>query len=125
MAITTTDNALVTVTCGECDLEFGMPRFLYDARRIDRHIWFCPVGHQRCFIAKSEVQELRELLADAQARAIHANDQKHAALAEVRKAQAKAKRVAKRAAAGVCPCCTRSFTNMARHMKTKHPDYEG
>jgi hypothetical protein len=29
----------------------------------------------------------------------------------------------KRAAAGVCPCCTRTFSNMARHMKTKHPDY--
>lgn len=116
MAIVTTDNALVVVHCGECDVEFGMPRYLYDARRIDRHNWFCPVGHCRHFTEKSEVEKLREQLADAQARAIHANDQKHAALAQVRRA-------AKRAAAGVCPCCTRSFTNMARHMKTKHPDY--
>lgn len=22
-----------------------------------------------------------------------------------------------------CPCCTRTFANMARHMKTQHPDY--
>ena len=124
MAIVTTDNALVTVTCGECELAFGMPRFFYDARRIDRHIWFCPVGHQRCFGTKSEVQELREQLADAQARVMHANDQKHAALAELRKAQAKAKRADRRASAGVCPCCHRTFVAMARHMKTKHPDFK-
>lgn len=28
-----------------------------------------------------------------------------------------------RAAAGVCPCCNRTFANLARHMGTKHPDY--
>lgn len=29
-----------------------------------------------------------------------------------------------RAKNGVCPCCTRSFTNLRRHMATKHPDFE-
>lgn len=24
---------------------------------------------------------------------------------------------------GVCPCCTRSFSNLAAHMATKHPKY--
>jgi hypothetical protein len=24
---------------------------------------------------------------------------------------------------GVCPCCNRSFTNLRRHMTTKHPEY--
>ena len=24
---------------------------------------------------------------------------------------------------GVCPCCTRTFPNLAAHMKTKHPDF--
>lgn len=32
-------------------------------------------------------------------------------------------RIKKRVAAGVCPCCTRSFANLARHMKGQHPDY--
>lgn len=29
----------------------------------------------------------------------------------------------KRAAAGVCPCCNRTFKQLAEHMQTKHPDY--
>jgi hypothetical protein len=29
----------------------------------------------------------------------------------------------KRAANGVCACCHRSFANVARHMKTQHPDF--
>ena len=29
----------------------------------------------------------------------------------------------KRAAAGMCPCCRRTFENVARHMESQHPGY--
>jgi hypothetical protein len=29
----------------------------------------------------------------------------------------------KRTSAGTCPCCTRTFANMAEHMKKQHPDF--
>lgn len=32
-------------------------------------------------------------------------------------------RLKNRAAAGMCPCCNRHFTNLERHMGTKHPDF--
>jgi len=32
-------------------------------------------------------------------------------------------KIKKRVHNGVCPCCNRSFVNLNRHMKTKHPDY--
>lgn len=32
-------------------------------------------------------------------------------------------RTRNRIANGVCPCCDRSFTNLQRHMASKHPDY--
>ncbi len=32
-------------------------------------------------------------------------------------------KVKKRAANGVCPCCNRTFSDLARHMKAKHPDF--
>jgi hypothetical protein len=35
---------------------------------------------------------------------------------------AKTARKLSRVSAGVCPCCNRTFQNVARHMKTKHPD---
>lgn len=28
-----------------------------------------------------------------------------------------------RVSAGTCPCCNRSFKQLAAHMKNKHPDY--
>jgi hypothetical protein len=33
-------------------------------------------------------------------------------------------RIKKRVAAGVCPCCNRSFKDLARHMAGQHPDYK-
>lgn len=38
-------------------------------------------------------------------------------------AEAQARRLKKRAAAGTCPCCKRSFSNMATHMRKQHPAY--
>lgn len=32
-------------------------------------------------------------------------------------------RIKNRVQHGVCPCCTRTFENLARHMATKHPGY--
>ena len=34
-------------------------------------------------------------------------------------------RVKRRVGNGVCPCCNRTFKNLADHMTTKHPDYAG
>jgi hypothetical protein len=32
-------------------------------------------------------------------------------------------RLRKRAKHGVCPCCKRTFQQLARHMKQKHPEF--
>ncbi len=32
-------------------------------------------------------------------------------------------RVRERVKNGVCPCCSRTFENLARHMQSKHPDF--
>jgi len=32
-------------------------------------------------------------------------------------------RLKKRIACGVCPCCKRTFTNLARHISGQHPEY--
>ncbi len=34
-------------------------------------------------------------------------------------------RIKNRIAAGVCPCCNRSFQNLSRHMSNKHPTFAG
>lgn len=59
------------------------------------------------------IVELGLYAAQAQAE----RDQRLAAERELKKIQTRVK-------GGVCPCCNRSFVQLTRHMKTKHPDYE-
>lgn len=52
-----------------------------------------------------------------------AEDEKRAAERKAEKALKETKRLKKRAAVGVCPCCSRTVGQLARHMKTKHPEF--
>jgi hypothetical protein len=38
--------------------------------------------------------------------------------------KAQVTKLKKRASAGVCPCCNRTFSNMARHMAHQHPEFD-
>lgn len=40
-----------------------------------------------------------------------------------RAAEGRTRAVKRRVAAGVCPCCTRTFQNLAAHMQNKHPGF--
>ncbi len=112
---------LETVDCCNCGVVFAMPAGLLNRFRIHGGTFYCPSGHPQGF-TKSEVDRLREKL-DQQTRAA-TEFAERAAIAE--RAEAKAKqelsRVKKRINAGVCPCCGRTFQQLARHMKTKHPE---
>lgn len=86
---------------------------------------YCPLGHQHVPSGKGEAERLREKLAAEEERAarILANlDQEQASHRATKGQLTKAK---KRVANGVCPCCHRSFVQLARHMKTQHPTFEG
>lgn len=41
---------------------------------------------------------------------------------EIKIANEKTARLKKRVSAGTCPCCKRSFRQLALHMKSKHPE---
>ena len=107
--------------------------------------FYCVHGHQCHYPAgKTAEEELREQLnAERLARQraeqkiaekedwarrweATANDQREKAEHERRRAngyKGHATRITKRAKAGVCPCCNRSFENLRRHMATKHPQF--
>lgn len=98
-------------------------------RRRD-HAWFyCPNGHSQHFVAESDTEIERRLRKEAEQRILDAqariNEARHEA--EVLKRQVSIQkglttRVKNRAHRGVCICCNRTFTNVAEHMKTKHPE---
>jgi hypothetical protein len=68
---------------------------------------------------EAKEQELQAERARKAAALIRANLAEEARL----KLERAAKRHKTRTAAGTCPCCTRTFKQLAAHMKNKHPDY--
>lgn len=115
---------LETVTCCNCGIVFAMPQF-FRKQKIDLGgNFYCPSGHSQHF-TKPTVTRLQEEI-DAKARELRQakcdllNVQN--AKAAVEKAKAESDRQLARAKNGVCPCCNRTFTNLHRHMKTKHPE---
>lgn len=110
--------------CGECGIAFTVPAAFVALRKADHGTWYCPLGHARHWPAgKSETDRLREQLETERNSAAFWRAQE----AEARRREAAAKgqvtKLKNRAKAGACPCCNRTFVQLARHMKTKHPDF--
>ena len=120
----TWSTTLVPVTCCECGVLFGVPQDLdrYNLEQGPRRSFWCPNGHQQHY-SRSEVQRLKERLAAAEARETHERDQRIAAERSASAYKGRVTRLKNRAAAGVCPCCNRSFENLRRHMASQHPDF--
>ena len=126
---------LTQATCW-CGMPHAVPRALYDGMLRDHNDGnkqcgiYCPRGHSWTFAGDGKAAVLeRELKARTEAliREKQRHDQTAAALRTSRKQTAAEKGVVtklkKRASAGVCPCCNRTFQQLARHMQGKHPEF--
>jgi hypothetical protein len=121
---------LVLMTCPVvgCGVPYGLEAD-YRQRRLDGGgSWSCPNGHSVHFTTP-EVVRLRNELERAQRAAIEAREQRDAQRVISRNAHAQTKReitkrhkIEARIANGVCPHCHRHFTNVERHMASKHAD---
>ena len=112
----------VNTSCCDCGIVFGVPDLWLQQKRLDKARFWCPNGHVLSYKDSSldAMRRERDRAVQQQARL---EEEKREAEARAEKAERATARLKKRAAAGTCPCCTRSFTNMARHMKDKHPDW--
>lgn len=134
--MTTALITLVAETCcrGDCGLTFGLERNHRD-RLIETHQdFYCPNGHSQHYTAKTEAEKLKDELArekhrheQAQASSRQAWElvgKKNEELGHKRRQLAAAKAVRtkmlKRAEAGVCLKCHRTFPALADHMAQKH-----
>ena len=124
---------LETVTCWAregCGIAFAVPStFLASLRAHDGEL-FCPRGHSLGF-GKSDAEKLRAELEDEKRRTERQRKEKEWAQQATRKAErsrdsykGKLGAAKKRHAAGVCPCCKRTFQQLVRHMASKHPGYQ-
>lgn len=92
---------------------------------IDEHrAWYCTIcGTRRVFTGELLADKLRRERDAAVQREETIRKQRDDAKRSLAKEQRSKARLKKRVAAGVCPCCHRTVSQMARHMATKHPDY--
>jgi hypothetical protein len=103
-----------------CGITLAVPETLYDhAKQDDKNQIYCPLGHTFVFRdnyrTKLEAERRRHL---ATRELLEAEERSHVAT------RGHLTRARKRAAAGVCPCCHRTFQNVARHVASKHPGFE-
>jgi len=113
---------MITEECCACGVIFGLTKQYQDNVRKTKDSFFCPNGHPQHY-TRNEADRLREKL-DAQVRETTRLAEKLRRETETNdKLERTAARLKKRIAAGVCPCCHRTVSQMAKHMKTKHPKY--
>lgn len=110
------------LSCSECGVVYFFPEDWCGCAEKIKRSWHCPNGHGQWFHGESfeDLRRSRERLKQENARL-----EEETAIARRRadKAEHETKRIKKRAAAGTCPCCQRSFSNMAEHMKKEHPAF--
>ncbi len=127
--------SLSTMNCGECGGTYAINE-RYRQQKYDKgEGWTCP--YCKCnwgYYEDSEVKRLEKQLATAKNETYRIRKQKEWAEQEAKnqkntarafKASAtRAKNKLSRTKAGVCPCCNRTFKQLAAHMKNKHPAWE-
>jgi hypothetical protein len=118
--------------CYRCKSEIWLPTPLYEAcKRSSRLGFFCPYGHEQIFAeGETEATKLRrerDRLAQQLAQRDDEIKNANTLLAQqgwnISRLKAEHARTSRRISRGVCPCCHRTFNQMARHMRTKHPDF--
>lgn len=115
--------AFQTITCCNCSMPFGMSEAFYQKRLRDHEDFHCPAGHKQHFTGATPEEKLQRQLARQQeiadanmARASRAETERD----NITRAH---KKMRARVMNGVCPCCTRSFQNLMRHMQAEHPEF--
>lgn len=121
--------------CCNCGMIFAVPKAL-DSRwqRLGEiQTFYCPMGHPQSYVGKSDEQKLREAeknLKNTRKRLEWAEHNANQARKDADRAEHRRRgemaaktRIKNRIANGVCPCCNRTFQNLARHMTNKHPNY--
>lgn len=117
--------------CCQCKSEIWLPDALYEAAQHGRGkvTFFCPYGHAQVF-AEGETdadkfRRERDLLAQRLAEKDDTikfwREREETASRSLSATRGVITRIKNRVGHGVCPCCNRTFENVARHMASQHP----
>lgn len=119
-------------TCGLCAGVYALAENYAKKKQEEGGFWTCPYCAKPWGYHKdgSELEQAKRLIAAAQDRAsanwqryLEETERKAAVERRLSAEKAVVTRMRRRAAAGVCQCCKRTFQDLARHMQSKHPAY--
>jgi hypothetical protein len=113
---------LTTMQCGSCGVWFAIPETMRLEKQRDGGHWYCPNGHQRVYSESDSVKFKRLYEQEQRVRASY-NERMVAAQRALEKSESNLKKLKKRTAAGVCPCCSRTVSQLAKHMQSKHKEF--
>ncbi len=120
------------LVCGECGIEHYVPK-AFDDNQValgSKGGWDCPNGHRRVYreseadVVRRERDLLKQRIAQKDDEIRFQRQHREAAERQAAARKGQITRLKNRAAAGVCPCCNRSFENLRRHMDHKHPGFK-
>lgn len=126
---------LVVTKCW-CGIAHAVPREMYAKQHRDhadgltQDAIYCPLGHTHVIAGVSEVERLRREIERKEQQAIRERQQHDQTKAELRETERR--RIAQKGATvrlknriekGLCPCCNRTFQNLAQHIHQEHPHF--
>lgn len=124
-----TEVGMVIEECCACHMQFGMTREFYNRARENGTSFHCPQGHAQHY-TKTEIRKLKEELdrknfdlKRAQERGDRWYEQNAKTERRLTATRGVVTRIKNRVGHGVCPCCNRTFKDLARHMEGQHPGY--
>lgn len=125
MAETITYTGKLRVYSCWCGISFALPENLYTEyrRKNGRISIYCPLGHSMVPADKDEIAVLKARLSSTQESRDHYRNQRDHAERQARAHKGHHTRIKNRIANGICPCCNRTFVNLGKHMKSKHPSF--
>ena len=101
-----------------CGIALAIPANLHRVANDEGRSVYCPLGHTFVFTNSYQEQWERERKRhQATKDLLRAEERSHSAT------RGQLTKTKKRVGNGVCPCCHRTFQQLSRHMKSKHPDY--
>ena len=110
-------------SCWKCGIQIAAPDNFVQKCRENLSPFYCANGH-RAYFQDSETTRLRAELETARRERDWAQKGRDKAQRSAAAYKGNVTRIKGRIANGVCPCCNRSFENLSRHMKTKHPSFD-
>jgi hypothetical protein len=114
---------LEPIECCNCGTIFGASPQWITNRCETKATFYCPNGHPQSY-KQSTAERLREELEAEKRKLASAQFEVMAAKERAASLEKSKAKLEKRVKNGVCPCCHRSFIQLTRHMKTKHPDFD-